>query len=1549
MKCHSVAALWSPSPPSHHVTAAAATPAALFTGAADGTVLHWPLDPASPSPSPRPSSLLCAHAAAITALCPLPSPASLLASCAAGVLSLFSASAPLRCLRRRSLPPWAGSPSLIAPLPPSSSAPGPRVAILCHAPDDGGGHRHVSAVVVVDPRTLVVLHTAFHGSLSVPTPRAIAVCGDDVVSVVLADAQGLVQLVPVAEGAAVEVDSPPRLSVSSVSSVTSLETADGRVEAVALSDDGKVVALVLKMRCLLKCVAEGTVLGEVPLEGTSLYQDDMEGVKSCIAGGLFLNGSEWEAHVSGDGIVVRRLLLWSRNGAAVVYSIAIGSTSFESQVVCEIPGNLSMQGEESTIQICQSDQHLIRVKSLSYRVAGSLLWKPVVSIWSMDLPEMGAMKNTENPPLSRMLGEGGLRGEEFRSDCLHSQYSSNNGVEVSSGMLPSVSNGLERYGRTVSSSMVLSEDSCAPYAVVYGFHNGDIEVIRFLNVSPAAAKFGGGGVYPHISERFFLGHKGAILCLAAHYMHARSDSRNFHRVLISGSLDCTIRVWDLDAGTLLSVLHHHVASVKQIILPPASTHHPWNDCFLSVGEDGLVALVSLETMRVERMFPGHPGYASMVAWEGLKGYIACLCRNLHSCNDTGSVLYIWDIKTGARERIIKGTASQSAFEHFCRGISKNAVTGSILGGTTSASSLLVPIFKDTSHLRSHANKNSNEISSVSTNHHNENTVSAAVSGPAISDVKGKTPAPEEPLEYHGDSSVYDSGKAVSSLSANKRRKCPIKSSCPYPGIASLRFDLTAIMSTHGMTNNGTDRQWRDHLREDAKDTVRSGNVDGTSGIHEMDSPSRESLEGRLLRFSLCFLHLWDVDLELDRLLVDEMQVCKPDGCHIATGVVGDRGSFTLTFPGKEATLELWKSSAEFCAMRSLSIVSLAQRMITLSRSCTNASSALAAFYTRHFAEKVPDIKPPSLQLLVSFWQHPSEHVRMAARSLFHCAAPRSIPQPLRMPKNKQADVILPPSDNINNLDQDDCDISNMTTWLESFENQEWLSWIGGTSQDAVASNIIVAAALVVWYPSIVKAKLANLVVSQLIKLVMSMNDRYSSTAAELLAEGMESTWKACLGTDITHFMSDVLFQIECLSTTPSSSGMHKTAVAVTMREALVGTLLPSLAMADIMGFFGVIESQIWATSSDSPVHVASLKTLIRVVRGAPKALAPYLDKAVSYILHTMDPSNLIMRKACIISSMMALREMARVFPMVALNESMTRLAVGDAIGEIHNATIRVYDIESVTKIRILDASGPPGLPSLLAGSSNTTATILITALSFSPDGEGLVAFSENGLMIRWWSLGTAWWERLSRSLTPIQCTKLIYVPPWEGFSPNTARLSIISSILGHDKHGNSETKTKELDGADNLKLLLHNLDLSYRLHWVGAKTIRLTRHGQELNGRKVTRTIMPPLIYHDSCLQIPCECSRCGRSVTTLGSKCRLEIASGFAVSWMIYVFAGCLDVLLIYFCQSKFIDFRKQESLPPSYFNLQLAEDWTDIVFLELHRRKCFFGSDVRACNRMV
>lgn len=61
-----------------------------------------------------------------------------------------------------------------------------------------------------------------------------------------------------------------------------------------------------------------------------------------------------------------------------------------------------------------------------------------------------------------------------------------------------------------------------------------------------------------------------------------------------------------------------------------------------------------------------------------------------------------------------------------------------------------------------------------------------------------------------------------------------------------------------------------------------------------------------------------------------------------------------------------------------------------------------------------------------------------------------------------------------------------------------------------------------------------------------------------------------------------------------------------------------------------------------------------------------------------------------------------------------------------------------------------------------------------------MAFSENGLIIRWWSLESVWWEKLTRNLAPVQCTKLIFVPPWEGFSPNSTKSSVMASVLHDD-------------------------------------------------------------------------------------------------------------------------------------------------------------------------
>ncbi|KAK1286323.1 hypothetical protein QJS10_CPB20g02153 [Acorus calamus] len=1030
-------------------------------------------------------------------------------------------------------------------------------------------------------------------------------------------------------------------SSDAASSVWKSGEYDG-VQGISVATHGKLLAFIFKTHCIFKSTSDGKDIGGISLQDSPICTENLSS-ETFISGGMFFHSRRSDnAPESRDyqtKVVTDNFVVWNAAGAAVIYRITHSISTFDFEPLCEIPAVPHPPDSRTSISFSQLNEYIVRIESISVAYEDSLLWTPHATIWLVS-------------------GQGGFLHVQTRS-------------------LPVLPQ---------SDKEDISGQSCSTVRGdrkdLYGYHNGEIEAVR-LGESFLESQNSNGNIPSringHIYEQTFSGHTGAVLCLALHHMVAVSNDHNLQDVLISGSLDCTVRIWDLTTGKVVSIMHHHVAPIRQIIMPPPCTDQPWCNCFLTVSDDSAVALVSLESMQVVRMFPGHPCYPVMVAWDSARGYIACQCRNFSPSSEVVNVLYIWDVKTGARERVIRGTASQLMYDHFCKGITINSITGNILGGTTSASSLLFPGSEDLGF--------------------NQSQKKGTGKGMAAMNKKGKVPLSNATDDLSYDSSLYKSMRET------------------VPQQKKHVLDPTSSQMALNLESN----------------QIPSEERSGAQGI--------------------------DID-------------------H--------------------------------------------------------------AFYTRNLAEKVPEIKPPLLQILASFWQDKSEHVRMAARSLFHCAASRAIPLPLSCHKSNQ--LALPvnslndapdiPMDTFTSkkIDFDGPEVTDginevektsILAWLESYEMQDWVSCIGGTTQDAMASHIIVSAALAVWYPSIVKASLARIIVNHLIKLIMAMNDRYSASAAELLAEGMDSTWKEWIVPEIPRLIGDMFFQVECLSGTASNTSIQNPAVAANIREALIGDLLPSLAAADTLGFLNVIESQIWATSSDSPVHLVALMTLIRVIRSSPKPLAPYLNK-------TMDHGNLVMRKACLHRSMTALKEIGRAFPMVALNEASTRMAFGDAVGDIRSATIQVYDVQSVTKIKVLDASWPPGLPSLLVGASHTIITTAISALCFSLDGEGLVAFSENGFMIRWWSLGTAWWEKLSRTATPVQCTKLIFVPPWEGFSPNSSRSSIMASIIGDGSQMKSKERSGGLSDVDHLKLLLHNLDLSYRLEWDGERKVKLLWHGQKL-------------------------------------------------------------------------------------------------------------------------
>ncbi|KAF2313386.1 hypothetical protein GH714_010705 [Hevea brasiliensis] len=1177
----------------------------------------------------------------------------LISACVDGLLCVWSRGSG-HCRRRRKLPPWIGSPSIIRTLPTSSRY----VCIGCCLGDSAQLSDHHSiysidgsedsadkepqprkpprcTVVIVDTYSLTIVQTVFHGNLSIGPLRFmdVVLLGEEGEqhSVFMADSYARVQLVPILKDSNLDGEGVNDQHKSSQFEVWGNGVSEGG-QVVSIATRGNLIALVLKNCCIFRLLTSDTKIGEISFLG-NLLSVEGNSTQSCILGGMFLESfgavrmqNTQEAYEN----FWENFAVWNRAGSAVVYVVSYLDDVFKCELLSEIPAASYPLHVRLSVSFIQSNNHLLRFESVCFDVEEPLQWKPHVTIWSL------CQKHDKYGELSqcKILGECDLFAEWISSSSLLHEIYGHGGRKKEYPLLKVLFHAQKM--KVVNTQMVKVAVLCMGTNYSHGR-------------SPRH------DVDSHVFRQYFTGHSGAVLCLAAHQMLGTAKGWSFSQVLVSGSIDCTVRIWDLDSGNLITVLHQHVAPVRQIIFSPAWTEHPWSDCFLSVGEDSCVSLASLETLRVERMFPSHPSYPEKVVWDGARGYIACLCQSHSGTSDVVDVLYIWDVKTGALERVLRGTASHSMLDHFCKGISANSISGSILNGNTSVSSLLLPVIEDGSFSPSH--KNYLEKRNVSSN--------------TLSSVTNML----EPTSSQAQVKKGNSAPTTSSFLKNS--KCPIRCTCPFPGIATLTFDLASLMFScqkRESVANGSDKLENTNVKEQGTNTP---------------SPP----------------------IELDKLLMMDMKLKRPENFILASGLQGDKGSLTLTFPGLSAALELWKSSSEFCAMRSLTMVSIAQGMISLSPSSSAASRALAAFYTRNFADQIPDIKPPLLQLLVSFWQDESEHVRMAARTLFHCAASRAIPFPLcgqrtsdhaklvrslseigeneggaskaggisdnglssgMFPQSQgssqaeEAFVNSPETQGITEVEE-----SKILAWLESFEVPDWISCVGGTSQDAMTSHIIVAAALAIWYPSLVKPSLAMLVVQPLIKLVMAANEKYSSTAAELLAE-------------------------ECVSSSSVNSAGHQPAVPSSIREILVGVLLPSLAVVDILGFLTVIESQIWSTASDSPVHL------------------------------------------------------------------------------------------------------------------------------------GLVAFSEHGLMIRWWSLGSVWWEKLSRSLVPVQCTKLIFVPPWEGFSPNSARSSVMASIMGHDRQSNLQDNARSLSYADSLKMLIQNFDFSYRLEWVGQRKVLLTRHGMEL-------------------------------------------------------------------------------------------------------------------------
>lgn len=846
----------------------------------------------------------------------------LISACTDGFLCVWSKSSG-HCRCRRKLPPWVGSPCMIRTLPskPRYVCVGCSFIDTIHLSDqyslnstegnEGLMDRETQprkppkcTIIIVDTYSLTITQTVFHGNLSIGPMKFMAVVSADNDkerhSIFVADSVGKQQMVSVSKDPHDQGKSFTSLhkDTSQLESSVWTEGLSGVQQIILITTHRNVIAFMLKDRCIFGLLSSHTKLGEISFVD-SLLCSDGHSTQAHVTGGMFL-GSDGVGNMLNTNenscLTPENFVVWNNRGYAIVYKITYQNDIFQCEPHSEIPAANNKTDVRVSIFFLQMYHCLLRIESVCFQFEEPSLWRPHISIWSLN--------HFDNEPgkLSRkcrMLKEGVSFMDPFENST---QLKGLNGLETeSTSTVDSVNNCNVNKGQIVSSSMIISDNLITPYAVVYGFISGLIEVVKFDPFQGIC--FDGVSSKPEEKstscKQYFSGHTGAVLCLAAHQMMGNAKGWSFNQVLVSGSMDCTVRIWDLDTGCLIMVMHHHVAPVCQIILPPSLTGRPWSDCFLSVGEDSCVALVSLETLRVERMFPGHMNYPSKVVWDGARGYIACLCQAHSGTSDASDLLYIWDVKTGCRERILRGTAAHSMFDHFCNSISMNSISGTLLNENTSVSSLLLPVVEDGNFSKSSSGMPGNLITS-------------SRSSPSISNV------PES------NSSQIHAGKAnkdkvnSSSLSALLSKKLPIKCSSPFPGIVALSFDLASLMLSYqkpdSIANGGNEPL---NTNSKLQGIQKQDPNHHSQETHEVLNDTVEGqdwklFEEYLLRFSLSFLHLWDVDTELDNLLTRDMKLRKPENFVVASGLQGDRGSLTLTFPGQSAILEVtWMSCVAF--------------------------------------------------------------------------------------------------------------------------------------------------------------------------------------------------------------------------------------------------------------------------------------------------------------------------------------------------------------------------------------------------------------------------------------------------------------------------------------------------------------------------------------------------------------------------------------------------------------------------------------------------------------
>ncbi|XP_078408277.1 WD repeat-containing protein 7 isoform X2 [Cetorhinus maximus] len=145
---------------------------------------------------------------------------------------------------------------------------------------------------------------------------------------------------------------------------------------------------------------------------------------------------------------------------------------------------------------------------------------------------------------------------------------------------------------------------------------------------------------PHRTLR---GHRSKVTCLL--YPHQVS-TRYDQRYLVSGGVDFSVIIWDINSGEMKHIFCVHGGEITQLVVPPENCSSRVQYCVCSVASDHSVGLLSLRDRKCIMLASRHLFPIQIIKWRPSDDYLVVGCSD-------GSV-YVWQMDTGALDRCVMG-------------------------------------------------------------------------------------------------------------------------------------------------------------------------------------------------------------------------------------------------------------------------------------------------------------------------------------------------------------------------------------------------------------------------------------------------------------------------------------------------------------------------------------------------------------------------------------------------------------------------------------------------------------------------------------------------------------------------------------------------------------------------------------------------------------------------------------------------------------------------------------------------------------------------------